>query len=142
MIPRSARPFDASVLEAVDGWGAPTVAVAVVVETAWWRRADRWIARCPGHRSRSCVTACAVLAGCGGASSRSTTPAGPPGSTVRHLLAHAGGYGFDGGVLAAPGRTRIYSNTGFDMLGAGAGDCGRAAVRGTAGATGCWTRSR
>ena len=44
-------------------------------------------------------------------------PAGPPGSTVRHLLAHAGGYGFDGGVLAAPGRTRIYSNTGFDTLG-------------------------
>ena len=39
------------------------------------------------------------------------TPAGPPGSTVRHLLAHAAGYGFasDANVLAPPGRRRIYS---------------------------------
>lgn len=45
-------------------------------------------------------------------------PCGPPGSTVRHLLAHAGGYGFDGDrVLAAPGTRRIYSNTGFERLG-------------------------
>ncbi len=45
------------------------------------------------------------------------SPAGPPGCTVRHLLAHAGGYGFDTGPLTAPGRSRIYSNTGYDALG-------------------------
>jgi len=44
-------------------------------------------------------------------------PAGPPGSTVRHLLAHASGLGPDGAVLAAPGRRRIYSNEGFRELG-------------------------
>ncbi|CAN5575025.1 serine hydrolase domain-containing protein [soil metagenome] len=43
-------------------------------------------------------------------------PAGAPGCTVRHLLAHAGGYGFDTMPLSRPGRTRIYSNTGFDAL--------------------------
>lgn len=44
-------------------------------------------------------------------------PAGPPGSTVRHLLAHASGLDFDGAtVLAAPGERRIYSNTGFELL--------------------------
>ncbi len=43
-------------------------------------------------------------------------PTGPPGVTVRHLLAHAGGYGFDTGVLLLPERKRIYSNTGFDAL--------------------------
>lgn len=43
--------------------------------------------------------------------------AGPEGTTVRHLLAHAGGYGFDSGPLSRPGRSRIYSNTGFDALG-------------------------
>lgn len=43
-------------------------------------------------------------------------PAGPPGSTVRHLLAHAGGYGFDTGPMSRPGAKRIYSNTGFDAL--------------------------
>ncbi len=45
-------------------------------------------------------------------------PAGPEGSTVRHLLAHASGLGFDTGVLAPPGQRRIYSNTGFDALAA------------------------
>ena len=45
-------------------------------------------------------------------------PAGPEGATVRHLLAHASGLGPDGDVLAAPGRTRIYSNEGFNVLAA------------------------
>lgn len=45
-------------------------------------------------------------------------PAGPEGSTVRHLLAHASGLAFDRpAVLAAPGTRRIYSNVGFDVLG-------------------------
>lgn len=43
-------------------------------------------------------------------------PAGPPGSTVRHLLAHASGLGPDGQTLAPPGRRRIYTNAGFDVL--------------------------
>ncbi len=42
--------------------------------------------------------------------------AGPPGATVRHLLAHAGGLGPDGAVLAPPGARRIYSNAGYDAL--------------------------
>jgi CubicO group peptidase (beta-lactamase class C family) len=44
-------------------------------------------------------------------------PAGPPGATVRHLLAHASGLAFDGErILAPPGHRRIYSNTGFEVL--------------------------
>jgi CubicO group peptidase (beta-lactamase class C family) len=44
-------------------------------------------------------------------------PAGPPGSTVRHLLAHTSGLAFDGPeVIAHPGRRRIYSNEGFRVL--------------------------
>jgi CubicO group peptidase (beta-lactamase class C family) len=39
------------------------------------------------------------------------------GATVRHLLAHAGGYPFDGAEpIAPPGRTRIYSNTGIERF--------------------------
>ncbi len=46
-------------------------------------------------------------------------PAGPPGATVRHLLAHASGLPFNGDVpIAAPGTRRIYSNEGFRLLGA------------------------
>jgi CubicO group peptidase (beta-lactamase class C family) len=44
-------------------------------------------------------------------------PAGPPGSTVRHLLAHASGLPFEGDEpIAPPGRRRIYSNEGFRVL--------------------------
>jgi CubicO group peptidase (beta-lactamase class C family) len=45
-------------------------------------------------------------------------PAGPPGSTVRHLLAHASGLPMDGGPtpIAKPGTRRIYSNLGFETL--------------------------
>jgi CubicO group peptidase (beta-lactamase class C family) len=45
-------------------------------------------------------------------------PAGPPGSTVRHLLAHASGIAPDKDIVVAkPGTRRIYSNAGFDLLG-------------------------
>lgn len=45
-------------------------------------------------------------------------PAGPDGSTVRHLLAHTSGLAFDEDrPMAAPGTRRIYSNAGFEALG-------------------------
>jgi CubicO group peptidase (beta-lactamase class C family) len=44
-------------------------------------------------------------------------PAGPPGSTVRHLLAHTSGLPFKGTEpLAKPGTRWIYSNAGFEVL--------------------------
>ena len=43
--------------------------------------------------------------------------AGPPESTVRHLLAHASGFAMlNGQTLARPGARRIYSNYGFAVL--------------------------
>lgn len=52
-------------------------------------------------------------------------PVGQPGCTVRHLLAHAGGYPFDvdgpldgTGAISAPGVRRIYSNTGIELVAA------------------------
>jgi CubicO group peptidase (beta-lactamase class C family) len=42
--------------------------------------------------------------------------AGPPGSTLRHVLAHASGLPFDGTEpIAKPGAKRIYSNTGIEL---------------------------
>lgn len=44
-------------------------------------------------------------------------PAGPAGSTVAHLLAHASGLSVDSDrTLAEPGRRRIYSNRGYEVL--------------------------
>ena len=46
-------------------------------------------------------------------------PAGPPGSTPRHLLAHASGLPFEGAEpIARPAHRRIYSNEGFRVLAA------------------------
>jgi CubicO group peptidase (beta-lactamase class C family) len=45
------------------------------------------------------------------------TAAGPPGSTVRHLLAHASGLAMESAdTLAWPGTRRVYSNYGFAVL--------------------------
>lgn len=47
------------------------------------------------------------------------TPAGPPESTVRHLLAHTSGYAMHNDqVMSEPGKRRIYSNYGFGVVAA------------------------
>jgi len=44
-------------------------------------------------------------------------PAGPPGSTIRHLLAHTSGLAFgEHKVVAEPGTRRLYSSAGFEVL--------------------------
>ena len=64
------------------------------------------------------LTALAVLVAVEEGSLALDDPAGPEGSTVAHLLAHASGLDIEGGgVLTAPGRRRIYSNAGFELLG-------------------------
>lgn len=64
------------------------------------------------------VTALAVLVAAEEGIVDLDEPAGPPGSTVRHLLAHASGLPFEGREpIGPPGKRRIYSNTGFEVLG-------------------------
>jgi CubicO group peptidase (beta-lactamase class C family) len=46
-------------------------------------------------------------------------PAGPEGSTVRHLLAHASGLSFEPGApTGKPEQRRVYSNVGYETLAA------------------------
>jgi CubicO group peptidase (beta-lactamase class C family) len=64
------------------------------------------------------VTALAVLVAAEEGTVDLDEPAGPPGSTLRHLLAHASGLPFEGATpIAPPGKRRIYSNAGFDVIG-------------------------
>ena len=47
------------------------------------------------------------------------TPVGQPGCTLRHLLSHAGGYGFDDPEpFSKPERRRMYSNRGVELAAA------------------------
>lgn len=106
-------------LDQVDEWPVDHVAVAVVGP---YGVIDRRGATDRVMRIASVsklLTAWAVLVAVEERSVDLDEPAGPPGATLRHLLAHAAGYPFEGRQpVAAPARTRIYSNTGYEVLAA------------------------
>jgi CubicO group peptidase (beta-lactamase class C family) len=105
-------------LARIDDWGADHAAAALVgpdgilVEHGDTDRAFRWAS------ITKLATALAILSAVDDDLIGLDEAAGPPGSTVRHLLAHASGLPFEGGTpIAGPGTRRIYSNAGFDVLG-------------------------
>ena len=109
----------AAVLATIETWGADHAAAAVVGPNGTISghgdldRRFRWAS------VTKLVTALAVLDAVEDGRIQLDEPARPPGATIRHLLAHASGLPFDGeAVLASPGTRRIYSNPGFDRLGA------------------------
>ena len=102
-------------LRAIDGWGAGVAAAGVV-------RAEGVVAT-EGPRDQSLpwasvtklLTGLALLVALEEGTVDLDEPAGPSGSTLRHLLAHASGLPVDGEQpLTEPGRRRIYSNTGIE----------------------------
>jgi CubicO group peptidase (beta-lactamase class C family) len=104
-------------LRQAEGWPAETVATGVL-------RGGETVA-VEGPRDRSfrwasvtkLATALAALVAAEEGIVDLDQPAGPPGSTVRHLLAHASGLPFEAGSpIAKPGQRRIYSNAGFEVL--------------------------
>ncbi len=101
----------------IDDWGAGFAAAGVV--------SAREVVAAHGRRDRplrwasvtKLATALATLVAAEEGIVELDAPAGPPGATVRHLLAHASGLPFEGPTpIARPGQRRIYSNTGFERL--------------------------
>jgi CubicO group peptidase (beta-lactamase class C family) len=91
--------------------------VAAVAAGGVLGRAGDTTSRRPWASVTKVVTALTVLRAVEDGRVALDEPAGPEGSTVRHLLAHASGVGFDDDrVLAAPGRRRIYSNRGIELV--------------------------
>lgn len=102
-------------LPAIDGWPA-LAAVAVTRAGGLLDQrgdADRQL---PWASVTKLVTALAVLVAVEEGSLSLDQPAGPPGATLRHLVAHASGLPMNGHApIAAPGVRRIYSNTGIEL---------------------------
>lgn len=102
----------------IDDWGAEHAAAAVVTKAGVVaERGDS------GHvfswaSVTKLLTAYALLVALEEGALDLDDPAGPPGSTVRHLAAHASGLPFESGgaPIAEPGRRRIYSNSGYEAL--------------------------
>lgn len=107
-------------LGAIESWPVTTVAAG------WQRADDAPTSRGPtDHRfSLASVTkplaAYAILIAIEEGSLALDQPAGPPGSTVAHLLSHSSGLAPEAGeqpTMSRVGSRRIYSNHGFDVLG-------------------------
>ncbi|HEV3407135.1 MAG TPA: serine hydrolase domain-containing protein [Gaiellaceae bacterium] len=104
-------------LRQIDGWPARNAAAGVAARGAVLgvrgpaERIFRWAS------VTKLLTATAVLIARDEGIVGLDEGAGPPGATVRHLLAHAAGLPLDGDApVAQPGARRIYSNTGFEIL--------------------------
>jgi CubicO group peptidase (beta-lactamase class C family) len=111
-------------LELVTTWPVPHVAAAVVA-------ADGTVLGTAGevdHRFRLAsltkpIATWAMLVAVEEGTVALDDAVGQPGCTLRHLLAHAGGYPFEGTTpVAAPERRRIYSNTGIELAAAHVAD--------------------
>ena len=103
-------------LAQIDGWPAECASAGVAQGESTWTRGPteevfRWAS------VTKPVTAMATLVAAEEGILDLDEPAGPEGSTVRHLLAHASGLPFDGDKpIGRPGQRRTYSNTGFEVL--------------------------
>jgi CubicO group peptidase (beta-lactamase class C family) len=103
-------------LRQIDGWPATAAAGVVTGERTWAhgprRQEFRWAS------VTKLLTAMATLVAAEEGIVDLDEPAGPDGSTVRHLLSHASGLPFEGErPITRPGQRRIYSNTGYDIIG-------------------------
>lgn len=104
-------------LDVLADWPVPTVAAAVVGRAGMLDSHGDPARRFPLASVTKPLAARAAQIAVEEGAVELDTAAGPPGATVRHLLAHAAGYDMTSAkVLAAPGTRRIYSNHGFAVL--------------------------
>jgi CubicO group peptidase (beta-lactamase class C family) len=95
-------------LRAIDGWDAPFAAAGVVGAVEATHGATD--VAVPWASVTKLLTGLAALVAVEEGTVDLDEPAGPPGSTLRHLLAHASGLP----TGTAPERRRIYSNEGIE----------------------------
>jgi CubicO group peptidase (beta-lactamase class C family) len=106
-------------LRAVEDWPAEHVSVGLVSTSGPVATFGDTVREYRWASVTKPVTALACLVAAEEGTIDLDEPAGPPGSTFRHLLAHASGLPLDGASpIARPGERRIYSDYGFDVLGA------------------------
>ncbi|MGA1078309.1 MAG: serine hydrolase domain-containing protein [Nitriliruptoraceae bacterium] len=111
----------AAALAGIDAWPVPHAAAVVVgPDGLIAARGDTATAH-PVASVTKPLTAAVVLLMADEGLVDLDEPVGPTaaqGATVRHLLAHAGGLGFEAGDRTmAPGVRRVYSNWGYEVLG-------------------------
>jgi CubicO group peptidase (beta-lactamase class C family) len=103
-------------LRAIERWGAGTAAAGVTQAEGVATTHGPADTALPWASVTKLLTGVAILVALEEGTVDLDEPAGPPGATLRHLLAHASGLPVDGGQpIAEPGRRRVYSNTGIEL---------------------------
>jgi CubicO group peptidase (beta-lactamase class C family) len=103
-------------LDAVKDWPVPSAAALVTDVDTTLAATGPVDEPYPWASVTKLITALTVLTAVDRGEVDLDEPAGPPGATLRHLLAHASGLAPDGDtVLSPPGRRRIYSNRGIEL---------------------------
>jgi CubicO group peptidase (beta-lactamase class C family) len=106
-----------SALNALADWPVPTAAAAVIGPSGVLAEFGDTVRRFPLASVTKLLVARAAQVAIEEGVVELDTPAGPTGSTVRHLLAHTSGLSMrTEEVQAEPGKRRIYSNFGFGVL--------------------------
>ena len=106
-------------LTTIDAWGAQTAAAGVVGPEGVVSTHGPREAHLPWASVTKLLTGLTTLVAVEEGTVDLDEPAGPPGSTLRHLLAHASGLPLDDGPpLMAPGQRRSYSNAGIEAAAA------------------------
>src|SRR3954469_4737787 len=106
-------------LRVVDRWGARTAAAGVTRATGEIAAQGPRNTELRWASITKLVTGLALLVAVEEGTVELDEPAGPSGSTLRHLLSHASGLPPDEGPpLMAPARRRIYSNYGIELAAA------------------------
>jgi CubicO group peptidase (beta-lactamase class C family) len=102
-------------LSTIDAWGARTAAAGVTRADGELGAHGPRAAPLPWASVTKLLTGLATLVAVEEGTVDLDEPAGPPGSTLRHLLAHASGLPLDDGPpLGPPGQRRSYSNAGIE----------------------------
>jgi CubicO group peptidase (beta-lactamase class C family) len=103
-------------LDQVRNWPAATAAVGVLSPRSELGSVGELDVELPWASVTKLLTGLAVLVALEEGIVELDEPAGPPGATLRHLLAHASGLPTDGRApIASVGERRIYSNIGIEM---------------------------
>lgn len=105
------------VLGTVDEWPVERVGVAIRLADGSVRRHGDTTGVFQLASVTKLLSAVATLVAVEEGSVALDDPVGPPGVTLRHLLAHASGLSPEGERLTDPGVRRIYANANYDLIG-------------------------
>ena len=104
-----------SAFSSIESWPVDTVAGALLHRGDVVEQVGDATRRFPVASVTKLVAAYGVMVAVEEGAVELDQPAGPEGSTLRHLLAHASGVGFDSRELQKPvGKRRIYSSAGYE----------------------------